>query len=143
MGLYDRFFAPPFQDEGPSDIRFGRYSDAFKEEAQYELWNKALSEFDQQRYLSSYEYFLDYLRDPSLDNVHYTKSSGRIEFEIVQGSKKLNGLLTDKMVGVVAKIAKMDRADVHLLQHLLEYNYQLRFCRFSICLLYTSDAADD
>lgn len=148
MGLFDRFFAPPYRDEGPSDIRFGRYSDAYKEEAHYAMWNNALAAFDQKDYLVAYEHFLGYLLDPSLDNVTYTRSGGRIEFEIIQGSKKLTGVLTEKMVGVVSKVAKMDREDPALLQHLLEYNYQLRFCRFSIseddhiCMTFDSSIID-
>ncbi len=132
MGILDRLFQKRKKNQQPTEIRFGRYSDAYKEADQYDLWDQALKLFEQKDYLSAYERFLQYLNDPSEENIHYTRSGTRIDFEIIQGSNKLVGYCDSVELRVETKIAKINNLTAPLLRHLLEYNYQLRYCRFGL-----------
>jgi len=55
MALLDLLFRKEKPDHGPTDVRFGRYSDAYKESAQYHHWDASLSLFEKGMYLESYE----------------------------------------------------------------------------------------
>jgi len=132
LGLFDRLFQKQKIDEGPTDIRFGRYSDAYKESEQYDLWDQSLALFEEQSYLDAYERFLQYLNDPAEENIIYQRTEASLTFEIIQGSKKLIGYSDGSKLKVEANVAKMNSASEALLRHLLEYNYQLRYCRFGL-----------
>ena len=132
MGLLDRLFRKEKKQEGPIDIRFGRYSDAYKETEQYDLWDQSLALFEQQSYLDAYERFLQYLTDPTEENIKYDRSDDLLTFEIIQGSKKLTGHSNNHKIRVETKIAKVNAVSEPLLQYLLKYNYQLRYCRFGL-----------
>jgi len=132
LGLFDRLFQKRKKDERLVDIRLGRYSDAYKEADRYDLWDEALSLFDQQDYLDAYERFLEYLLDPAEQNIHYERSDNLLTFEIIQGSKKLIGHSDGQKIRVQANIAKINTASEPLLRYLLEYNYNLRYCRFGL-----------
>ena len=107
LGLLDRLFRKEKKEEGPIDIRFGRYSDAYKETEQYDLWDQSLALFEQQSYLDAYERFLQYLTDPTEENIKYDRSDDLLTFEIIQGSKKLTGHSNNHKIRVETKIAKV------------------------------------
>ena len=132
MTLFDRLFPKEELDPGPDDIKFGRYSDAYKEAAQYDLWDQSLKLFDEHRYLEAYEQFLQYLNDPAEDNVRYTRTNGTLEFEVIQGSKRIVGFGNAQELRVASNVARIKEADETLFLHLLEYNYRLRYCRVGL-----------
>ncbi|MEL6924822.1 MAG: hypothetical protein AAFO94_12315, partial [Bacteroidota bacterium] len=105
MSFFDRFFGNDLPDEVIPDIKFGRYSDAYKRSAQYEAWDRALSLFDKEQYIESYKIFFDFLRDENENNVRYWEDGGGLKFEILQGSKRLEGYANDAKVRVGAKVA--------------------------------------
>jgi len=132
LGLFDRLFQKEKKEVGPTDIRFGRYSDAYKETEQYDLWDQSLTLFEQKAYLDAYERFLQYLNDPSEENVEYERSDNILRFEIIQGSMKLVGESDGNKIRVEAKVARVKAISESLFRHLIEYNYQLRYCRFGL-----------
>ncbi|MBT8219971.1 MAG: hypothetical protein KJP00_09100, partial [Bacteroidia bacterium] len=67
MKLFDFLFSADNSDPDDPDIKFGRYSDAYKESDQYDLWDESLNAFDQKKYRKSYRLFLQYLNDPDID----------------------------------------------------------------------------
>ncbi|MBT8221393.1 MAG: YbjN domain-containing protein, partial [Bacteroidia bacterium] len=72
------------------------------------------------------------LNDPDIDNVQIKESGQGLDFEIIQGSKKLVGLLRQNSIRVQSKVAKIKQMEEKLLRHLLEYNFELRYSRFGI-----------
>lgn len=132
MKIFDFFFNSKRNERLDPDVRFGRYSDAYKESEQYDLWDEALVKFEQKNFAESYTLFLKYLNDPDFNNVSYSKNGDDVEFEIIQGSKKLVGYLKDKCVRVESQVAKINQMEEELLQYLLSYNYELRYSRFGI-----------
>jgi len=132
MAILDLLFRKDKPDEGPDDVRFGRYSDAYKESAQYHHWDESLALFEKGEYLESYERFLDYLTDSDEQNVSYHRKDDLLHFEVIQGSKRLVGFSDGKKIRVETQIAKINQPSESLFKHLLEYNYELRFCRFGM-----------
>ena len=115
------------------DIKFGRYSDSYKEETKYDAWDIALELYEEKKYLKSFIYFLEYLKDEEVGNVIIDKSQdGRINFQIFQGSKQITGYATQKKLYAEAKIAKATELELGLLRRMVEKNYGLEYSRYAL-----------
>lgn len=132
MGLFDRLFGNTSEKEPQPDIKFGRYSDSYKEVANYESWDRALDKFEEKEYLDSYREFFRYLRDDQEDNVKYWEETGGIRFELYQGSKKITGFADPIKVKAEAKIAKAEALNVGFMRRLMEKNFNLKYSRFAL-----------
>ncbi|GJM35779.1 MAG: hypothetical protein DHS20C18_47800 [Saprospiraceae bacterium] len=132
MGLFDRIFGGKEAEIPQPDIRFGRYSDSYKEDANYDSWDLALEKFERDEYLDSYREFFRYLRDEDEDNVKWWEENGSIHFEIYQGSKKITGFANAKKLKAEAKVAKSQTLNVGFMRRLIEQNFSLKFSRFAI-----------
>ncbi len=113
-------------------VRFGRYTDAYKAEAKYDAWDRALEKFDNNEYAGSFSDFFEYLQDPSEDNVHCTPTDDGMVFELYQGSKKITGSITSSMIRAQAQVAHAGRLDIGFLRRMLEQNYALRYSRYAL-----------
>lgn len=113
-------------------IQFGRYSDGYKTGDQLEFWNRAQVAFHQEKYLSSLENMLIYLKEPMQDNVHWTHSNGQLNFQLYQGSKVITGEASALRMMVTARIAGFDTPDISWMRLLLEENYSMTYSRFAI-----------
>ncbi len=120
------------QSDGP-DIKFGRYSDSYKEETKYDSWDIALELYEEDQYLKSFNYFLEYLRDDEVGNVIIDRSKeGKLSFQIFQGSKQITGYATQKKLYAEAKIAKTKDMELGLLRRMVEKNYGLEYSRYAL-----------
>lgn len=132
MGFFDRLFNATGSKEEQPDIRFGRYSDSYKDNATQSAWNDSLEKFDQQEYLDSYKEFFTYLRDDKEDNVRFWEENGGLSFELFQGSKKITGFANHKKLKAEAKIAKAKSLNVGFMRRLIELNFELMYSRFAL-----------
>ena len=132
MGIFDKIFGTDLQLENQPDVKFGRYTDAYKSNAQYDAWEQSIESFEAKKYLESYDYFFKYLRDENIKNVHHTEKDGVITFEIFQGSKKLTGTANAQKVTVISKVAHTDKPNIGFMRRLMEKNYFLKFSRFAL-----------
>lgn len=132
MGLLDRLLGHTSEDQSQPDIRFGRYSDSYKETANYEAWEAALERFEKEDFLGCYEAFLNYLRDEDEDNVRWKAEGNGIRFELLQGSKKIIGFADRKKLKVEAKIAKTEAVNVGFMRRLMEQNFSLKYSRYAL-----------
>ncbi len=129
------------------DIEFGRYSDSYKEEENYEYWDKALEQFEQKQYLDAFENFLKYLTNDQ-DNLTYTRTADEINFELFQGSKMVTGVANRKKIMAMAKVALTTDKNIGFLRKLVEQNFTLKYSKYSldeedaICLTFTSYMLD-
>lgn len=134
MGLLDKFFGTgsiePKKDD-PS-TRFGRFSDTYKDKAQYTAWDDSVKHFDSKNYLDSFEKFFLYLKDNKEDNVHYKKEGEEIKFELYQGSKTVRGVANATAVQASAKVVKADSLNVAYMRKLMEMNYNMKYSRFCL-----------
>lgn len=134
MSIWDRLFGLdplPEPTEQPK-YRFGRYSDAYKTAANYGAWDKALSDFEQENFLDSFESFLHYLLDPQEDNVRVQREDDKLYFEFYQGSKRVTGYADHRQLRATARIVRLGAAPPELLQRLIGQNYELKYSRFAI-----------
>lgn len=132
MGLFDRLFGTASEPEPLPDIRFGRYSDSYKETANYDAWDLSLEKFEGEEYLEAYLAFFRYLRDEREDNVKYWNDANVIRFELYQGSKKICGFADANKVKAEAKIARTQSLNVGFMRRLIEKNFSLKYSRFAL-----------
>ncbi len=130
------------------NIRFGRYSDAFKSPRQYAAWEKSIKAYDQKNFLEAYQHFFDYLLDTNEQNVRVKAQKDRIDFEIFQGSKLVKGYMTPERIIAEAPVVKYQNLNnVAFMRRLLELNYSLRYSHFALthdsaCLKFDSSTLD-
>ncbi len=132
MGIFDKIFGIDLRLENQPDVKFGRYTDAYKSNAQYDAWERSIESFEAEKYLESYEFFLKYLRDENIANVNHSIQNGVITFEIFQGSKKLTGTADNNKITVLSKVAHTNKPNIGFMRRLMEKNYFLKFSRFAL-----------
>jgi hypothetical protein len=114
------------------DVRFGRYSDAYKPDHKYDAWDKALDLFEEENFTSSFEHFFDYLTDPEQDNVKTWTADDGLHFELLQGSKVIYGLIGEKIIKAEAKVAATTDLSIGFLRRMMELNYALKYSRYAL-----------
>jgi hypothetical protein len=114
------------------NIRFGRFSDSYKEERKYDAWDKAIIKFEKGDYLDSFGLFLEYLNDDEQGNVEYDTTNERIDFKLYQGSKLIVGHATGEKMRAEAKIANASKLNIGFLRRLLEQNFNLKYSRYAL-----------
>ncbi len=132
MGLFERLFGSSATPESQPDIRFGRYSDSYKEDANFAAWNDALHLFEEDKYLESYQAFFKYLRDEHEDNVRYWMEEDTLYFEFYQGSKKISGQANEDKLKAESRIARTHTLNVGFMRRLIEKNFSLKYSRFAL-----------
>ncbi len=129
MSIFSSLFKKPIEDP---KIKFGRFSDSYKEDIQYDYWDKAIAEYEAGNYLPSFEHFLRYLKDDSISNVSYRKEGDKIRFTLFQGSKKMTGFATSDRLYAEVKIAEYSELDIGFLRGLIEKNFHLKYSRYAL-----------
>jgi len=132
MSFFERWFGSKDLENVQPDIRFGRYSDSYKATSCYDAWDAALADFEDGRYLASYEQFLTFLRDEAEDNVHWETTGQGLSFEFFQGSKRIVGWATRYRLRAEARVARISEPRPELLRRLVEQNYSLKFSRYAL-----------
>ncbi len=130
--MFNRFFNWLKTTKDEPNIRFGRYSDAYKTEKQYAYWDQSTKAFEEKNYLDAYSAFFNYLRDEEEDNLNFTEAIDHINFEITQGSKVIKGKATKDKVVASAEVVKVKRLTVAFMRKLMEVNYNLQYSRFAL-----------
>lgn len=129
-------------------VEFGRYTDINKNKAQLEGWRKSNDFFKEKKYVDSFEQFLIYLRDDSVDNVKINRNGETVDFEIVQGSKVIRGSGDNNKFSAEASIVIMEEKSIPVMRKLMSINYALRYSKFALkddtvlCMKFSSHAID-
>ncbi len=132
MGLFDSWLGRSTEKEQQPKIKFGRYSDSYKKDKQYDAWHQALEKFDEGDHFEAYSDFFDYLSDPEEENVNYQcLGDTHFSFEFYQGSKKIKGYSDGRKFRAEAKVVKVDQTNVGFMRRLIEKNFTLQYSRFS------------
>lgn len=132
MSFFERWLGASTTEWVQPNIRFGRYSDSYKDSLSYDAWDKALDIFEENRFLDSLELFFQFLQDKEEDNVHWQRSDDRIAFEFFQGSKRIIGWATATHLRIEGRIGRMLNAGPELLRRMVEANYNLKFSRYAL-----------
>lgn len=131
MSIFDRLFGSG-KSSAPPDIPFGRYTDAYKTDAQQKAFDRSLELFDDGKHLEAYREFMTYLKDPQFDNINWREQDGVLEFDFWQGSQCISGTASSEKVKAESKIARADDLNVGFLRRLMEANFNLKFSRFAL-----------
>src|SRR5437868_12141012 len=113
-------------------ITFGRFSDSFKSKPKVDAWAQSEKLFMEKKFLESYKAFIDYIRDDTTNNVSYTRSNGKIDFEFCQGSQKIRGTIGENKILAEAGIAEYEKLSVAFMRRLMEMNYTMYYSRYSL-----------
>ena len=133
MKFWDRLFGVKAEPTKPQPrIKFGRYTDSYKQKHQYEAWEAALDRFEEQDYLGSYKALFNYLRDEREDNVRWIEENGSIKYEILQGSKRVTGTANAQKFVAEARIVYANNLGVAVMRRLVESNYTLEYSRYGL-----------
>ncbi len=119
---------PPAQP----NIRFGRYSDAYKDPDRYVFWDEAVLLFEQKKYIAAFQSLFNYLFDPNENNVSYRIEAEVLHFELVQGSKKIIGKADAQRFIAEIDVVRCQQLGLPFMRRLMEMNYDLQFCRFAL-----------
>lgn len=133
MSFFKRIFK--HIDERPAtqpELRFGRYTDSYKQTGNYQAWDQSVEYFEQQQYLDSFRAFLRYLRDEHEDNVHWKDEGNTIRFELYQGSRLITGMADAQHVKAEAKVARAKSLHVVYMRRLVEHNFNFSYCRYAL-----------
>jgi hypothetical protein len=130
MGFFDKLLRGKSVTE--PEINFGRYSDAYRSVAQQAFFDKSMIAFEKGEYLEAYQYFFEFLKDENVDNVKYWETEKGLEFELLQGSKKVIGIADEERVEVETKVAVAETLEINVMKRLMERNYSLMYGRFAL-----------
>ena len=131
MSFFSKIFNNSEKSVDP-EIQFGRFTDSYKEDEKYQCWDKSIDNFENEKYLTSYAMFFDFLAIDGQNNVQYTQSQGKISFTIYQGSKIIYGDADFARFRAEARIVKSPKPNLGLMRQLLEENFGLKYTRYSI-----------
>lgn len=114
-------------------LRLGRYSDAYKSAEQLSAWERSMDHFSKGTLNKSFLHFLQYLRDPVEQNIHWIQDrEGGLSFELLQGSRRISGWLGEPFCEAVTTIGQCTTPEEALMRELLEVNDQLQYCRYGM-----------
>ncbi len=134
MSLPDflRKIFPPKRPQDPPDLLLGRYTDAFKTEAQERYWSEAIQQYRAGKKADACHSVLSYLRDGERRNVWWTNRNGVTTFFLQQGSQRIEGQITAEYVRAESRLAMPEHLNVGFMRRLMEYNFNLSHCRFAL-----------
>lgn len=133
MGLFDNWFGNTGDKKTQPKIKFGRYSDSYKTEEQYEAWQRSLDKFEEGNYFDAYEDFFFYLGDAKEENVVYERTGATsFTFELYQGSQVIKGYVDDKKFRAETKVATAKSLHIGFMRRLLEKNFTLQYSGFAL-----------
>ncbi len=149
MSILNSIFGFGKKETQQPDLRFGRYSDSYKNDEKYDDWDRSLKLFENKSYIESYKAFFDYLSDDREKNVQYTEEEGKLYFELFQGSKRIIGIADHRKLRAESKIARVKESNIGLLRRLLEKNFNLKYTRFALdedqnlTMIFTTNVLDN
>ncbi len=131
MGFFTELFnwSPETETEEKS---FGRYSDAYKSDSTVQKLESSIQAFESEDYLKSIMFFLESLKNPIQENIQYTETKERIDFQFFQGSKVIQGYANSEYFKAEARVVTATEMSNELFRKLLERNFLLKYSRFAL-----------
>ncbi len=147
MSFFKKIFKRDKHSLFPS-TDFGRYSDSYKTNEEFDCWDRAVSSFEQGKFVDSIARLLEFLSIPGQSNVEWHQKKGVVQFDLWQGSCLVKGMADRTGLRAETRIIRSEEVPLGLMRHLLEINYSLKFSRFSldeantVCLICDTVASD-
>ena len=120
--------------EGMPEIPKGHYSDNNKSPQQTQFWFQAEEAYKEKKYEAVRQLLFQYLQNKEKSNVTLspTNPTDGSYFTLLQGSKKVYGLFKDGRVAAQVPLARLESAGIAAMRHVLELNFNLKHCHFSL-----------
>jgi len=131
MNYFSRLFKAKAELIEP-DIQFGRFTDSYKSDEKYTIWQKSIDLFENEKYLFSFKALLEFLTVEDKNNVTYHLDQGKLTFSLTQGSRIIQGEADHIRFMAEAKVAWMQNKHLGLMRLLLEENFDLKYARYAI-----------
>lgn len=134
-GICVRFlehFLGPEKVQDPPELILGRYTDFFKSKAQMKRWEQAVHSYEKGEFWTAFRALLQYLADERSPCVTWEETDRMLRFQIRQGSQRITGFMTPERVRAESRLAQAETLSVGFMRRLMEYNYDLKFCRFAL-----------
>ena len=115
----------------PYALQLGRASDAYKTPAQYRMWDEAIVHHRKGEFVQALMKLIEFIALPDRQNLKM-KEGRDIAFCFYQGSKRIEASLHKEYFRAHVQLAGIIEPDEIWMQQLLESNYHLQYCRYSI-----------
>lgn len=127
-------FFQSFFDKRPSldEVQFGRFANIQSSAIRDEQWEQALILYRKKDYIAATIQLLKFITNTDQNNVFYSTSQSKLEFEVIQGSRIINGICNEDGISIEAKIAHVAETDDSLFLDLLQANYLALDCKYAI-----------
>ncbi len=113
------------------DIEFGKYTENLDISENIKIWQQLPLLYAKGQIFEAYKLLFDYLQNPEQQNLTYQQTEQGLKFEFYQGSKIVEGQITDNQIFAISKIATFSgQLSPSLLEFLLQENYKLRYNKF-------------
>ena len=129
-------------------IQFGRFSDLYKTKDKYVKWDNAIAAYKKNEYFKSFKYFLEYIKEDSSENtIIVEETESKIVFEILQGSKLIQGTINKDGIFAESKLAS-GKISIGAMRSILDDNYGLKYTRYALdgndllTMVFQSDLSD-
>ncbi len=113
---------------------FGRGTNANISPLEEDLFNKSITAFENKNIIDAYEYFLNSLQnfhgEDSNNNIILKREESKLYFELLQGTAKVTGVITQELFEAEVILVKKADANVALKRYILERNYQLTYSHY-------------
>lgn len=130
MPFFSKFLKSP-KKISPT-VQLGRYSDVYPASDKYAVWEEAIENFKNKKYIHTMRCVLDFIKREDVNNVSFDSNRGTIHFRILQGSKVIEGISDHSHIRAHARIVKMPSPDLSLMREVLEANYELEYTRYAM-----------
>ncbi|MBN8683510.1 MAG: hypothetical protein J0L99_12750 [Chitinophagales bacterium] len=129
MSILQRLFGSSGSEKQHPTVVFGRYTDAYKPS---DGFDRAVALFESGEIMPAYQLFLEYLRDEQEENIQWRTEGNTLHFDFWQGSQHIYGTATPEKVRVESKVVHAGELNIGFLRRLMEYNFRLKFSRFTL-----------
>ncbi|MCR4560454.1 MAG: YbjN domain-containing protein [Bacteroidales bacterium] len=134
MSFLSKIFNGKTPQNGTSGIKFGRFSEPAETEELYDMRTQADDLFDKGKFLDAYVVYFNYLQELGGPAVllEIDDETGNLTFKLLQGSKIVSGIISEKEVWAESVVAKFSEPDITLLRFLLGKNNDLVYSKFAL-----------
>jgi len=130
MGILSRWIKKK-DDTSKAQFDFGRFSDAYKSDDQYEAWERSEALFAEGKHSQAILEFVKFLSNDSARNLEVDTQSEYLKFHFYQGSAKVNCWIQDGFFIAESGLVQSNEPENEVLNHMLQINYHLRYSRYS------------
>ncbi|WP_027420482.1 hypothetical protein [Crocinitomix catalasitica] len=113
-------------------ISFGRFSESSRSKEQLKYWTSSVAKYNTKNYYESYKDLLAYLKDEASDSIKVESNNGELNFELIQGSKKINGTAGPNGFTGEVKMVRMNEPNIAVMSKLMSINYALFYSKFAV-----------